>query len=121
MSAVHSRTVDGLKRFFDKNSTSELLDTLENIKLEPHQSLKLFGVRISKLVKKLYPGNEETVNERIIVNYFIRGLNPEVSRRLRIRKPETLAYAMNKAEIISEELKTKTIEKTTYQCYRKRE
>ena len=70
-------------------------------------------MRISKLVKKLYPGNDEKVNERIVVNYFIRGLDPEVGRRLRIRKPETLAYAMNKAEIISEELKTKTTEKTT--------
>ena len=113
VSRSYLRTVDALSKFFDRNSTSELLDTLENIKLEPHQSLKLFGVRISKLVKKLYPGNDEKVNERIVVNYFIRGLDPEVGRRLRIRKPETLAYAMNKAEIISEELKTKTTEKTT--------
>ena len=112
VSRSYLRTVDALKKFFDKNSTSELLDALESIKLEPHQSLKLFGVRISNLVKKLYPGNEEAVNESIIVNYFIRGLDPEVGRRLRIRKHETLAYAINKAEVIVEELRTKTTEKS---------
>ena len=33
------------------------------------------------------------------VNYFIRGLDPEIARRVKVRKPETLTYAINKAEV----------------------
>lgn len=50
------------------------------------------------------------VNEKIITNYFIHGLDLEIARRLR---PETLAYA---TEVIAEELQMKPVDKNNRKC-----
>lgn len=98
--------IESLKKFFDVSQTTNLLDTLDQLRMSGNVNFKMFGVKITRLLNRIYPNQEPVLLEQTKVNAFLRDIGDgEITRRLRPSKPSTLEYAINKSEVIAEDIK----------------
>ena len=81
------------------NDTREWLIKLNETRQKHSEPIQVFAHRISRMVLKAYPEtkNPLATNNKISIDYILRGLNNEIGEHVSILKPKTLGNAIEQA------------------------
>ena len=81
------------------HDTREWLNKLNETKQKQSESIHVFAHRISRMVLKAYPETKNVMetNNKLSIDYFLRGLNDDIGEQVSILKPKTLEIAIEQA------------------------
>jgi hypothetical protein len=81
---------------------------LNEVKKSNSEPIRVFAYRVNRMVTKAFPDAGEISRINLAVDYFLRGLQAEIGNKVRLLKPKTLEFAIEKAEINEKTLKLNT-------------
>jgi hypothetical protein len=94
-----------LRSYFTKSKQSDWIKELAKLTMPVDMNFKLFGARITKAIHNAYPTIcDSAACELMKIDYFTRGLSPELGAHVRASEPKDLGEAIHKATILEETL-----------------
>ena len=81
---------------------------LNEVKKSNIEPIRIFAYRVNRMVTKAFPETGKISRINLAVDYFLRGLQSEIDYKVRLLKPKTLEFAIEKAEINEKTLKLNT-------------
>jgi hypothetical protein len=114
---TYRKMVEKLKETLMDTNPFYWVNVLNEMKKEPNEEYKFYGFRVSKIVNKAYGDVPGAAFNRLKIDYFLRGLDSNLSAKISRRKPQTLQDAVEKAELYGIEvnlnIKKRKIDETT--------